>query len=63
MKLSCPKCKKEFEFEKTSDIPSFPFCSKQCKLIDLGRWLNESHALPSYSNDIIHDYKEDENEE
>jgi endogenous inhibitor of DNA gyrase (YacG/DUF329 family) len=23
-----------------------PFCSERCRLIDLGRWLNEEHALP-----------------
>lgn len=24
---------------------SFPFCSERCRLIDLGRWLNEEHTL------------------
>lgn len=52
MKLPCPKCNKDIEFEKTSDVPTFPFCSKQCKLIDLGRWLDGTHALPSYSEDV-----------
>ncbi|MCA9133849.1 MAG: DNA gyrase inhibitor YacG [Planctomycetales bacterium] len=23
-----------------------PFCSDRCRLIDLGRWLNEEHAVP-----------------
>lgn len=23
-----------------------PFCSERCKLIDLGRWLDEGYALP-----------------
>lgn len=29
-----------------SDWPQFPFCSKRCKLIDLGRWLGEEYSLP-----------------
>ncbi len=23
-----------------------PFCSLRCRMIDLGRWLNEEHTLP-----------------
>jgi uncharacterized protein len=23
-----------------------PFCSERCRLIDLGRWLDEKHGLP-----------------
>jgi hypothetical protein len=23
----------------------YPFCSKRCKLVDLGRWLREKHAI------------------
>ena len=22
-----------------------PFCSKRCKLLDLGKWLNQEHAI------------------
>ena len=25
--------------------PEFPFCSKRCKTIDLGRWLGESYTI------------------
>jgi hypothetical protein len=25
--------------------PEFPFCSRRCKLIDLGRWLKEAYAI------------------
>jgi uncharacterized protein len=24
-----------------------PFCSKRCRLIDLGKWLGEEHAISS----------------
>ena len=25
--------------------PEYPFCSKRCKTIDLGRWLGESYSI------------------
>ncbi len=28
-----------------------PFCSHRCRMVDLGRWLNEEHALPCKSDD------------
>jgi len=24
----------------------FPFCSERCRLIDLGKWLDEEHRIP-----------------
>ncbi len=27
------------------EYPQYPFCSKRCKLIDLGRWLGEGYAV------------------
>jgi len=29
------------------DLPSFPFCSERCRLIDLGRWIDEAYAIPA----------------
>jgi endogenous inhibitor of DNA gyrase (YacG/DUF329 family) len=26
--------------------PTAPFCSERCRLIDLGRWLDEAYGLP-----------------
>lgn len=48
MTHKCSICGKEFEFEyKPGDKlpPNFPFCSKRCKLIDLGRWLDEEYKI------------------
>lgn len=42
--MFCPTCKLEFEIETS---PAKPFCSKRCKTIDLGRWLDGSFALES----------------
>ena len=40
----CPVCDANVDLEKT---PTVPFCSDRCRLIDLGRWLDESYAVPA----------------
>jgi len=40
--VKCPTCKKRGEWFAA---PFGPFCSKRCRLIDLGRWLGEEHAI------------------
>jgi endogenous inhibitor of DNA gyrase (YacG/DUF329 family) len=30
--------------QSVADWPYFPFCSKRCKTIDLGRWLTSAYA-------------------
>jgi len=39
----CPVCDATVNLEAT---PTAPFCSERCRLIDLGRWLDEAYALP-----------------
>lgn len=34
------------------DLPSFPFCSERCRLIDLGRWIDEAYAIPASPLDL-----------
>ena len=29
------------------EYPDFPFCSKRCRIIDLGRWLGEDYKVAS----------------
>ena len=41
--VKCPTCSKDFE-RKETEFP--PFCSERCKLIDLGRWMNEEYSIP-----------------
>jgi len=26
--------------------PRFPFCSERCRMLDLGRWVNEEYRIP-----------------
>ncbi len=40
--IPCPICKKESEKEKNS---FYPFCSEQCKLIDLGQWMDGNYTI------------------
>lgn len=42
----CPICSKGFEIDRMEDLPSFPFCSERCRLIDLGRWIDEAYVIP-----------------
>ena len=42
MKL-CPSCGKSAEWQ---DNPHRPFCSERCKLVDLGKWVNEEYRVP-----------------
>lgn len=42
----CPTCKKDAESERAKN-PSWPFCSRRCKTIDLGGWLDERYRIPA----------------
>lgn len=40
----CPTCQRPVEW--TAAAKWRPFCSERCRLIDLGEWINEKHAIP-----------------
>ncbi len=42
--IACPHCGKPVSWDASS--ASKPFCSERCRLIDLGGWLAEKHAIP-----------------
>ncbi len=42
--VKCPTCRKEVAWIETSTYR--PFCSERCRLIDLGEWASEKHAIP-----------------
>jgi uncharacterized protein len=44
--LECRRCGKIMQYQQVKDLPFFPFCSERCKMIDLGKWLDEEHRLP-----------------
>ena len=47
--MKCPICDKE-------TVEAYkPFCSRRCADIDLGKWLNESYAIPAAEEDVPDD--------
>ena len=63
MKVKCPTCSKDVEWNEKATFR--PFCSERCKLIDLGQWASEEHAIPGKSveeellSEQIKDIKDD----
>lgn len=50
MKHRCPVCNKIVPGptqERPEEVMFFPFCSKRCKFIDLGAWLDSEYKLIS----------------
>ncbi len=43
--IVCPTCRKRVEYTDLKEIPQRPFCSERCKMVDLGRWLNEEYRV------------------
>ena len=50
MRLRCPTCKREIDWSDAH--PYRPFCSERCRLIDLGAWLGEKHAIAGDSAEL-----------
>ncbi len=42
--VQCPTCSAPVEWRAENRFR--PFCSDRCKLIDLGAWAAEEHAIP-----------------
>ena len=47
-KVRCPICDAAMPGDRR-DYPDYPFCSKRCRIIDLGRWLGEEYRVPDRS--------------
>ncbi len=50
MKCTCPICGAIVEVPtatQSSKSGAFPFCSRRCKLIDLGAWLDAEYKVSS----------------
>lgn len=54
-KAICPNCEKETELSTAN--PNRPFCSKRCRLIDLGEWISESYTISETNNSEETDQK------
>jgi endogenous inhibitor of DNA gyrase (YacG/DUF329 family) len=63
--MKCSSCGRRFYLDETT---SPPFCSERCKLIDLGRWLDEEVSVPheggpTNGEAVEHDADQDEADE
>jgi endogenous inhibitor of DNA gyrase (YacG/DUF329 family) len=46
-KIRCPICERPLDGQGPKEWPEWPFCSKRCKLVDLGRWLGGGYRIDS----------------
>jgi len=53
--VHCPRCGKNTQLEGN---PYRPFCSRRCKLIDLGKWVDEEYIIPGQDDET--DQEEEE---
>ena len=44
-KPQCPICEVAMP-GSSQEYPDYPFCSRRCRIIDLGRWLGEGYRVP-----------------
>lgn len=44
VRIDCPICKTVLD-DVPDDYPSRPFCSAQCKLVDLHNWFSEEYRV------------------
>ena len=54
--VECPQCGKPVPWTEASKWR--PFCSDRCRLIDLGDWLAEKHAIPTEDSPLDQDEPE-----
>lgn len=45
IKAQCPTCGRDVPYTHGDTDDYFPFCSRRCKLIDLGKWFDEEHRI------------------
>ena len=43
-KVRCPICNAAMP-GNWQDYPDYPFCTRRCRMIDLGRWLGEDYRI------------------
>ncbi len=43
-KVRCPICDAAMP-GNWQDYPDYPFCTRRCRIIDLGRWLGEDYRI------------------
>lgn len=57
MQIVCPTCRKLTTWEEN---PDRPFCSKRCRMLDLGSWASEEYRIEGKKEE--NEDEEDNNE-
>jgi endogenous inhibitor of DNA gyrase (YacG/DUF329 family) len=50
-KVRCPICDRAMPGPGPREWPHWPFCSRRCQVIDLGRWLGGAYRIPAPPQD------------
>jgi endogenous inhibitor of DNA gyrase (YacG/DUF329 family) len=53
--MKCPQCGKKI---KNPKLPSRPFCSNRCKLLDLGQWLSGEYRIAAVETEADEEEKQ-----
>jgi endogenous inhibitor of DNA gyrase (YacG/DUF329 family) len=61
-KRICPKCAKKF-IAIDQEKALLPFCSRHCKMIDLGLWLGEKYVVAGQTTSAISNIENSFNED
>jgi len=48
--VRCPTCHEQVA-PRASGNQAFPFCSRACKMVDLGKWLDGSYRMETEQSD------------
>jgi len=56
--IKCPECGKTTEYSPENEYR--PFCSKRCRLIDLGEWIDGTYKINSEDNSQESQFLEEE---
>jgi len=51
-RLKCRHCGREFVYESVGTWPDFPFCSRRCRLVDLGKWIDGEYRISEPAGDV-----------
>jgi uncharacterized protein len=47
VRIPCPTCRREVLADESKPLPEhFPFCSRRCRLLDLGKWADGEYRIP-----------------
>ena len=49
IKVKCPNCSDQFSYYSSEFRP---FCSERCKMVDMGKWFDESYSIKGRDNSV-----------